>query len=68
GDARTSDLIIELGVKGVTLGNLKKLIRELRTDELRYIKEGWKDPPWMKHLDLGINTKYLETRHKILTT
>ncbi|MEM0347385.1 MAG: radical SAM protein [Zestosphaera sp.] len=68
GDARTSDLIIELGVKGVTIGNLKKLIRELRTDELRYIKEGWKDPPWMKHLDLGINTKYLETRHKILTT
>lgn len=67
GDTRISDLIIELGVRGVTTGNLKKLIRELKTDELQYIKEGWRDPPWMKHLDLGINAKYLETRYRILT-
>ncbi|MEO3993726.1 MAG: hypothetical protein QN229_05445 [Desulfurococcaceae archaeon TW002] len=59
---------MELGIRGITLGNLKKLIKELRIDELRYIKEGWKDPPWMKYLDLGINTKYLETRYKILAS
>lgn len=67
GGARISDLIIELGVRGVTTGNLKKLLRELKTNELKYVKEGWKDPPWMKHLDLGINAKYLETRYRILT-
>lgn len=68
GDAEISNLIVELGVMGVTLGNLKKLIRKLRIDELRYLKEGWRDPPWMKYLDLGINAKYLETRYRILTT
>ncbi len=66
GDTSISNLVVELGVRGVTLGNLKRLIRELKIDELRYVKEGWEDPPWMKYLDLGINPKYLETRYRIL--
>ena len=67
GNARTSDIVVNLGIRGVTIGNLKKLIRESGISELRYIKEGWRDPPWMKYLDLGINTKYLETRYRLLT-
>lgn len=67
GDMKVSDLVIELGIRGVTLGNVRKIIKELGIDKLRYIKEGWVDPPWMQYLDLGISVKYLETRHKILT-
>ena len=67
GDTKTSDLVIELGVRGVTLGNVRKVIKELGVDKLRYVKEGWVNPPWMQYLDLGISSKYLEARHKILT-
>lgn len=68
GDTKISDLVVELGIRGVTLGNIRKLIKELGIGELRYVKEGWRDPPWMKYLDLGISTKYLETRYRILAT
>lgn len=66
GDARISDLVLDLGVRGVSLGSFKRLLQESGLSNLPYVKNGWSEPPWMKCVDLGINVKYLENRFRIL--
>ncbi|MEM0014142.1 MAG: hypothetical protein QXS42_02400 [Zestosphaera sp.] len=66
GDTAVSDLIVDLGMRGVSLGSFRRVIRESGLSRLAYIMKGWSEPPWMKYLDLGIDRRYLETRFRIL--
>ncbi|MEM0026508.1 MAG: radical SAM protein [Ignisphaera sp.] len=68
GSRETSNLIIEWALHGLGLGGFKKALRSLDQEYKKYIKYGWKTPPWYDVVDVGIPMKYLELRARFLKT
>lgn len=67
GDDNLSNMMVECAIGRCTPTTFLKLVN-MNIDRYRYIYSGWGyDPPWMKVVDIGFNTRYLEYRFKYLT-
>lgn len=67
GDKTLSRLLIECAMRKCTPTTFINLIKS--KDEFNYVYSGWNNElPWIKIIDIGFNTKYLEHRFNYLSS
>jgi radical SAM superfamily enzyme YgiQ (UPF0313 family) len=67
GDKSVSKLIIEWALNGIGLKGFKKALQLASNEVKNYVKNGWRDPPWYRCVDLGIPKLYLDLRARYLS-
>jgi hypothetical protein len=58
--------VIDWALNGLGLKGFRKALQMASEEVKGYLKNGWKDPPWYRCVDLGVPKLYLDLRARYL--